>query len=285
MDIDKTYLRKIVIDALEEDYGDGDITCETVIGKESSGSASFIAKEDGILAGFFMVEMVYSIIDPELKVVQNIPEGAEFRKGDLIGGVYGDYAKMLSGERTALNFLQHTCGVATQTKKLVRLLEGTNTRLLDTRKTIPGLRALQKYAVRTAGGVNHRMGLYDMVLVKENHISATGGMKGTLRRVMDRMPRVPIEVEVRNLEELEIAMKYPIDRIMLDNFSPKEIAKAIELRDGKDNRIPFEASGGINEDNIREYASTGVEFISSGSVTHTVRAIDITLLFEAGVSE
>ncbi|MFP4460271.1 MAG: carboxylating nicotinate-nucleotide diphosphorylase [Candidatus Zixiibacteriota bacterium] len=282
MDLDRAYLRKIAIDALEEDFGDGDITCDILIGRESSGSGSFIAKEDGVLAGFFMVGMIFEILDPELKVVQNLPEGAHFKKGDLIGGVYGDYSKMLAGERTALNFLQHTCGVATQTHKLVSLIGNRDTKLLDTRKTLPCLRALEKYAVRTAGGVNHRMGLYDMVLVKENHIHAIGGMKGTLRRIMDRMPRVPVEVEVTNFDELKTALKYPIDRIMLDNFTPDEILKAIEIRSEKDYKVPFEASGGINEENIADYAATGVEYISSGAITHSVKASDISLLFEVG---
>ncbi len=281
MNIDKNYLRKIVIDALEEDFGEGDITTDLTIGRSSTGHGNFVAKSNGILAGFDIVNMVFDILsEGDVKVMRRLDDGQPFEPGTLIGEVEGDYAKILSGERTALNFLQHLSGVATETNTLVMQMGRSRTKLLDTRKTTPGLRYLEKYAVRMGGGVNHRMGLYDMLLIKENHLTAGGGLRSTLRRVFDRNPEKPIEVEVKNLDELRIALKFHVHRIMLDNFKPDLIREAMAVRDEMEKSIPFEASGNITFDNIAEYASTGVEYISSGYITHSAKSSDITLLID-----
>ncbi len=281
MDIDNNYLRKVVIDALEEDFGEGDITTDLTIGRSNTGHGNFVAKSEGILAGFELVEMVYGILaEGDVKVMRRLEDGQPFEPGTLIGEVEGDYAKILSGERTALNFLQHLSGIATETHQLVARMGKTTTRLLDTRKTTPGLRYLEKYAVRMGGGENHRMGLYDMLLIKENHLTAGGGLRSTLRRVFDRTPGKPIEVEVKDMDELKIAMKFRVDRIMLDNFSPEQIKEAMELREEQGKDIPFEASGNIRPENIAEYAATGIEYISSGYITHSAKSSDITLLID-----
>lgn len=281
MDIDKNYIRKVVIDALEEDFGEGDITTEFTIGRSNTGHGNFIAKGDGVLAGFDLAEIAYDILaDGDVRVLRRLEDGEAFEAGTLIGEVEGDYAKILSGERTVLNFIQHLSGIASETNRFVKKIAHTEAKLLDTRKTTPGLRFLEKYAVRMGGGTNHRMGLYDMLLIKENHLTAGGGLRSTLRRVLDRDPAKPIEVEVKTLEELRIALKFRIDRIMLDNFSPELIKQAISIRSELNKTVPFEASGNITIENIAGYAETGVEFISTGFITHSAKSSDISLLID-----
>ena len=241
--------------------------------------ADIIAKQDGVICGIPVMKQVFDFLGGNVVIETYYHEGDRVKANYKIARISGPARIILKGERVVLNFLTHLSGIATVTSKFVASLRGTSCILLDTRKTIPGMRYLEKYAVAVGGGKNHRMGLFDMILVKENHIVAAGGLKNALNMIYsDPKPEVPVEIEVTNLDELKTVMEYPIDRIMLDNFSIQDIKKAIALRIAADKNIPFEVSGGINLENCRIYAETGIEYISSGSLTHSFDALDLTML-------
>ncbi len=265
--------------ALAEDIGAGDATCEALVPVSARLSAGIVAKESGVLCGGPAVLQVYSLIDPTVEVELLREDGARLEAGVVVAEIDGPARSVLSGERTAMNFLCKLSGVASSAASIAARLAGTGCKILDTRKTTPGMRALEKYAVAVGGAENHRFGLWDMILVKENHIAAAGGFVPAMKTLFGGgVPRLPVEVEVRGLDELEIALAYPLTRIMLDNFSIPQIKTAIELRRRVGCDIPFEVSGGVNIGNCREYAETGVEFISSGAITHSPKALDLSMI-------
>ncbi len=275
MDIDR-----IIEEAIIEDIGDGDHTSLATIPADKTGKAHLVIKEPGILAGVDIAEMVFSKTDNSLKFQKLISDGSEVKPGDIVFTVEGCSISILSAERLALNFMQRMSGIATYTNKLASLIAGLNTKLLDTRKTTPLLRELEKYSVNVGGGENHRMGLYDMIMIKDNHIDFAGGIvpaiESTKKYLTDKNKDLKIEIEVKNLEELEIVLNYGgIDRIMLDNFTPEDLNKAVVIIDGK---YETEASGGITEKTIRRYAETGVDYISVGALTHHIKSLDMSLL-------
>ena len=275
MDIDR-----IIEEAIIEDIGDGDHTSLATIPADKTGKAHLVIKEPGILAGVDIAEMVFSKTDNSLKFQKLISDDSEVKPGDIVFTVEGCSISILSGERLALNFMQRMSGIATYTNKLASLIAGLNTKLLDTRKTTPLLRELEKYSVNVGGGENHRMGLYDMIMIKDNHIDFAGGIvpaiESTKKYLTDKNKDLKIEIEVKNLEELEIVLNYGgIDRIMLDNFTPEDLNKAVVIIDGK---YETEASGGITEKTIRRYAETGVDYISVGALTHHIKSLDMSLL-------
>lgn len=236
-------------------------------------SAQWVAKEEGVVAGLFVAKAVFESLDSTIVWNAKVSEGAQVQPGDEIAAIEGSTRALLSVERTALNFVQRMSGIATMTRRFAEALEGTNTQVLDTRKTIPGFRILDKYAVRTGGGTNHRAGLYDMVLIKENHITIAGGLQEAVSRVKNGSPNVKIEVETTTINEVEKAVQCGVDIIMLDNMSPEMMRKAVEIIDG---RTTTEASGNITLENVKEIATTGVDYISVGALTHSVTAFDIS---------
>ncbi|RMH80395.1 MAG: carboxylating nicotinate-nucleotide diphosphorylase [Acidobacteria bacterium] len=265
--------KDLLLRFLEEDIGRGDITTEGVFRGERL-RAVLRAKERGILAGGGFAEEVFKLLG-DVKVLYRREEGQPFSEGEELLILEGSGDSILIGERTALNLLQRLSGIATLTRKFVKALEGTKIRLLDTRKTTPGMRYLEKYAVRVGGGLNHRFALYDMVLIKDNHKLLAGGIREAVRRVRERIsPVYRIEVEVENLEELEEALSCGIDMVLLDNFNPDDVREAVRLSRGK---ALVEVSGNINLENIRDYAIDGVDFISSGSITHSARWLDMSM--------
>lgn len=262
-------------EALKEDIGKGDITSKLTIPTNKKVSALIRSKETGILAGIDITQEVFHLVNPRLKFVKVLKDGSKLKKGVVIARISGDARSILTAERTALNFLQHLSGVATLTNKFVKAVKRTKAKVLDTRKTIPGLRALQKYAVKVGGGYNHRFGLYDRVLIKENHIIAAGGLTEAIRRADSGIWKSEsIEVEARNLEQVKEALSLGVKWIMLDNMGIKEMREAVKLGKG---RCKFEASGGVNLKNVRKIAATGVDYISVGALTHSVKALDISL--------
>lgn len=272
--------RHLIVDlinrSLEEDIGSGDITSRATLMPGQMAKAKLIAKEDLILCGIWVFEKTFKIIEPAIEVTINKIDGDFIKKGTEIAVVKGLAQPILSAERTALNFIQHLCGVANLTSKFVKAVKGTHTIILDTRKTLPGFRILDKYAVIMGGGKNHRFGLFDMVLIKENHIRTAGGISKAVDRVIKKYDhRFKIEVEVQNLKELGQSLKLPVDRILLDNMSIEEITKAVEITNG---RKPLEASGNVSLENVRIVAETGIDFISIGALTHSARAADLSLL-------
>lgn len=271
------FLDEIIRRSLEEDLGSGDITTKYLDLEPTISTAFMIAKAEGVIAGAEIAKMVFKTVDPDLKITLYRKDGDSVVKGDEIMRIEGKPSSILQGERTALNFLQRLSGIATKTNRMVKLIEGTKTKLLDTRKTTPLLRSLEKHAVRIGGGFNHRAGLFDMILIKENHIRAAGGITSAINRVKQHNTTYRIEVEVTNAEEVKEAFTAGVDRIMLDNMSLKEIRAAVKAY-GK--KVEFEVSGGITEDNILAYARTGVDFISSGALTHSYQSLDISLLFK-----
>jgi len=273
---------EIIDRALIEDLGDGDHTSLSTIPENASRKARLVIKQEGILAGVEVAEKVFKKVDPSLEFSKLILDGTAINKGDVVFRVSGKAQSILSAERLALNFLQRMSGIATYTHFLVSKLEGLNTKLLDTRKTTPLLRELEKYAVRMGGAANHRIGLYDMILIKDNHVDFAGGVEAAIQAANDYLKTknkdLKIEIEVRNFDELEKVLKVGnVHRIMLDNFLPVDMKKAVELIGG---RFETEASGGINESTIRQYAETGVDFISVGALTHQIRSLDMSLLAE-----
>lgn len=277
--IDKKYLDRIIKYAIREDVGKKDITTESLISKSRKAKAYFIAKDDGVICGLKVAKNVFVHLNKKIKWKSLLRDGNEIRAGTKLALVEGSLKTLLTGERTALNFLQRMSGIATLTKKYVNEISDTSSKLLDTRKTVPGLRMLDKYAVKTGGGTNHRMGLFDMVLVKDNHIKAAGSITKAVRQIKNKLKRkYPIEVEVSSIEQFNEAVNLNVDIIMFDNMSIEEMKRAVEIAKGK---VKTEASGKINLDNIRAVAETGVDYISVGALTHSVKALDISMEIES----
>ena len=261
-----------------EDIGDGDHTTLCCIPEDAEGKSRLLIKEDGILAGVEVAKKVFSRFDNTLKVEVLIQDGTPVKKGDVAMIVTGKVRSLLQTERLMLNIMQRMSGIATMTNKYVKRLEGTHTRILDTRKTTPGMRMLEKQAVKIGGGVNHRIGLFDMILLKDNHIDFAGGIKNAIERchqyLKEKSLDLKIEIEVRNFEELQQVLECGgVDRIMLDNFSVENTRKAVEMING---RFETEASGGLTFDTIRQYAECGVDYISVGALTHSVKGLDMS---------
>ncbi|EDM33932.1 putative nicotinate-nucleotide pyrophosphorylase [Pedobacter sp. BAL39] len=277
--MDKQIIEQFIKNAVAEDRGDGDHTSLSTIPAGTQGKAQLIIKEDGILAGITLAVEIFSYIDPSLVVNVLLEDGAAVRYGDIALTVSGSTHSILLAERLVLNCMQRMSGIATKTHAIVQMISGYPTRILDTRKTTPGLRYLEKWAVRIGGGVNHRIGLYDMILIKDNHVDYAGGIKNAIRAANQYLAAqgkdLQIEIEVRNLSELnDVIEEGHIDRIMLDNFSFDDLKKAVSTIDG---RFISEASGGITEENVAEYAACGVDFISIGALTHSVKSLDMSL--------
>lgn len=268
-------LRLIIEQALSEDIGTGDVTTEATIPADSVGTAEMLAKQDLVLAGLDVSREVFHYLDKAIQFTSLANDGDRIKKSAFIARVSGSTRVLLTGERVALNLLQHMSGISTLTAKYVEKLSGLNAKVLDTRKTLPGLRELEKYAVRMGGGKNHRLGLYDMVLIKDNHITAAGGITSAVQRVRAKMQaRLKIEVETKNLEEVREALAVKADIIMLDNMSLDMMSEAVKLING---RTLVEASGNVTLETIRKIAETGVDYISSGSLTHSAPAADISM--------
>jgi len=275
MDIDD-----IIDHAFQEDLGDGDHTSLSTIPPSAFGKAKLIIKEDGILAGINVAEKVFNKANDNLEFEIFIRDGSAVKKGDVVFIVKGQARSILSAERLALNFMQRMSGIATYTHKLSNKIKSFKTKLLDTRKTTPLLRELEKYAVNMGGGENHRMGLYDMIMIKDNHIDFAGGIENAIdatnKYLSEKGKDLKTEIEVRNFSELHQVLDHGgIHRIMLDNFSPAELKKAVDLIDGK---YETEASGGINIETIKSYAETGVDYISVGALTHQIQSLDMSLI-------
>lgn len=264
-----------IIDAgLEEDINVGDITTNLLVSADSQTTAIMIAKADGIIAGLKIAELVFQKLDAKVEFSPSVSDGDKVKKGDLICTISGAYRALLTGERLALNFLQRMSGIATETAKYVEAIKNTSTQILDTRKTVPGLRLLDKYAVKTGGGTNHRIGLYDMVMIKDNHISVAGGITNAVNAIRPNISTdIKIEVETTSMEEVKEALQAGADIIMLDNMDNKTMTTAVQLIGG---RAKVEASGNMNLKRVREVACTGVDFISIGALTHSVIALDIS---------
>ncbi len=261
--------------ALAEDLGDGDITTFSTIPAEARYVGDFLVKADGVIAGLRVAARVFALLDPQVTFHAFVADGDRVASGQVVAVVEGPGRAILSGERVALNFMQRMSGIATATRRYVDAVAGTRAVILDTRKTAPGLRLLDKWAVRLGGGQNHRMGLYDMALIKDNHIAAVGSITEAVRRVRAAdTRRRPIEVEVTNLDQLREALALDVDRILLDNMTLGQMAEAVRIAAG---RIPLEASGGVNLRTVAEIAATGVDYISIGALTHSVMALDISL--------
>ena len=262
--------------ALEEDLGGaGDITTDAIVPPDVQGEAAIVARKAGVVAGLDLAEAAFRALDPDTRFVRIIEDGSKVAGGGTIAHISARTRALLTGERTALNFLGRLSGIATLTASFVKAVEGTGARIACTRKTTPGLRALEKYAVRAGGGINHRFGLYDAVLVKDNHIAAAGGLGKALERLRARSGHlVKTEVEVDTLGQLEEALRFPIDAVLLDNMDVATLRKAVKLAAG---RVVTEASGGVTLENVREIASTGVDLISVGALTHSPRSLDSSL--------
>ena len=264
--------------AFAEDIGDGDHTTLCCIPATEMGKSQLIIKEDGVLAGVEMARRVFKAFDPELKMTVFIEDGAEVKKGDIAFVVEGKVQSLLQTERLMLNIMQRMSGIATTTRKYVKQLEGTKTHVLDTRKTTPGMRMIEKEAVRIGGGMNHRIGLFDMILLKDNHVDFAGGISKAINRaheyLKEKGKNLKIEIEVRNFDELEQALQTGgVDRIMLDNFTPENTREAVRRVAG---RVELESSGGITFDTLRDYAECGVDYISVGALTHSVKSLDMS---------
>jgi nicotinate-nucleotide pyrophosphorylase (carboxylating) len=268
--------------ALKEDIGAGDHTSLSCIPENAQGKAKLLVKDIGIIAGVELALRIFKRVDSQLAITVFIEDGTKVAPGDIAFEVTGSSRSILSAERLVLNFMQRMSGIATQTNSIVKLIEGTGAKLLDTRKTTPGIRAIEKWAVKIGGGENHRFGLYDMIMIKDNHVDYAGGITAAVQRTHDYLKEkqlnLKVEVEVRNEVELDEALSISgIDRIMLDNFTPETI-KAVLPKIPK--HIETEASGGITKENIRRYAETGIMYISSGALTHSVKSMDMSLKAE-----
>ncbi len=277
--MDKQLVDQFILSSLNEDVGDGDHTSLATIPAGTRGKAKLLVKDNGILAGVELAAEIFRIVDEDLKLDIFLNDGTAIKPGDIAFIVEGDAQNILKAERLVLNCMQRMSGIATKTHQIVELLKGTNTKVLDTRKTTPGLRYLEKWAVRIGGGVNHRFGLYDMILIKDNHVDYSGGIKKALdnthQYLAAKNKRLEIEIEVRNLDELnQVLQTGGINRILLDNFNFDDLHKAVKIIGGK---YATEASGGITIDNIIEYAKCGVDFISVGALTHSVKSLDLSL--------
>lgn len=272
------HIEQAIRTALAEDRGSGDVTTLAIVAEDRMMHGRFIAKANGIIAGLEVARQVFALVDERTTFTPHLQDGDPVTPGQRIATIDGPARALLSGERTALNFLQRMSGIATLTRQFVDAVSGTKAIILDTRKTAPGLRATDKLAVQMGGGQNHRFGLFDMALIKDNHIAAVQGNLATaVQRVRTYAPTIPIEIEVTTLDQLRTAVTLPVDRIMLDNMSLDEMRQAVVFVNG---RIPLEASGNVNLDTIPAIAATGVDFISIGTLTHSVRALDISLELE-----
>jgi nicotinate-nucleotide pyrophosphorylase (carboxylating) len=273
------YIDDLIDIAIKEDIGDGDHTSLSCIPKNANGKAQLLVKEQGIIAGIELAERIFSKIDSTLKFKQLLNDGEFVKVGDIAFTIEGSSHSILQAERLVLNFMQRMSGIASNTNYYVKLLDGLKTKILDTRKTTPGLRLIEKWAVKIGGGLNHRMGLYDMIMIKDNHVDYAGGIAAAINSTQEYLKKtnkqLKIEVEARNLNELkEIIAIGGIHRIMLDNFSFEDMRTAVKLINGK---YETEASGGITDKTIREYAECGVDFISVGALTHQINSIDLSL--------
>ncbi len=271
----------LIRNALAEDLGTGDATTDSTVPAEQVTKGRIIAKGDGVLAGIPVVEAVFRELDPDVEVEAHVAEGARVTPRTLVATVRGRTRAILTGERTALNFLQRLSGVATLASRYAAAVEGTGVTILDTRKTTPGLRILEKYAVSLGGGGNHRMGLWDMALIKDNHIVAAGGIRPAVERVRERHPGLAIEVEVTGPSELREALDAGVGRIMLDNMTIAEMREAVAMARSHCPTPEIEVSGGVTLDEVRTIAETGPDFISVGALTHSAPALDISLDLEA----
>lgn len=276
---DLNQLIPFIRSAFNEDLGDGDHTSLATIPKGIRGKANLLIKDSGTLAGVRLAEILFDYIDPQLEMVQIKKDGDQVNKGEMAFTIEGLVQSILVAERVVLNCMQRMSGIATLTHSIVENLKSTHTRVLDTRKTTPGFRYLEKWAVLIGGGVNHRFGLFDMILIKDNHVDFAGGIPQALAMVHDYLKssqkKLQVEIEVRTLEELEQVLKIGgVDRVLLDNFTLEGLVLAIKMVDGK---IPTEASGGINPDNALDYALTGVDYISMGALTHSYSNFDLSL--------
>jgi nicotinate-nucleotide pyrophosphorylase (carboxylating) len=261
--------------ALQEDIGGGDVTTTSILSPSLEIKGQLVSRQQGIVAGLDVARQVFELVDKSTQLSCHVVDGELVRDGELLGEISGPGIGILSAERVALNFLQRMSGIATMTGRFVEAVRGTDAVILDTRKTAPGLRALDKLAVRLGGGQNHRFGLYDMVLIKDNHVAAAGGIAEAITRVRSAAPQgLAIEVEVSSLAQLKEALAMQPDRIMLDNMSLEDMAEAVTVTAG---RVELEASGNVTLDNVARIAATGVGFISVGALTHSVRAMDISL--------
>lgn len=279
MNPDLNALHSFISQALAEDVGDGDHTSLSTIPQGRNGKAQLIIKDDGILAGVAVAEEIFKYIDPELIIKILIEDGTEVHYGDIAFYVAGNVHAILMAERLVLNLMQHMSGIATTTQQVVSLLADTNTKVLDTRKTTPGIRYFEKMAVKIGGGVNHRFGLYDMILIKDNHVDYAGGVGNALQAAKNYLHKkqinIPVEIEVRNLKELNEVIEHGgADRILLDNFEFDKLKEAVSIIN---NRYITEASGGITKENVVEYAKCGVDYVSLGALTHSVKSLDMSL--------
>ena len=272
-------IREIIRAALREDVGDGDHSSLLSIDPETQGSSRLLVKENGILAGVEVALLVFEMVDPTLKTTVYIQDGSPVHTGDVAFVVSGKVQSILTAERLVLNIMQRMSGIATTTRTYVDRIAGTHARLLDTRKTTPNMRILEKMAVRIGGGYNHRMGLYDMIMLKDNHIDFAGGLKNalekTIRYLKEKNLDLKVEIECRSLKDVRLALTLGgFHRIMFDNFTPEKVREGVALVQG---RYETEASGGITLENLRAYAETGVDFISVGALTHSVKSLDLSL--------
>jgi len=281
--LNESDILQIVDNALREDIGDGDHTSLATVPATATGKARLLVKDEGILAGVELAKIIFNRVDPELKVEVLIEDGAAVSKGEIAFYVSGSSRSILSSERLVLNFMQRMSGIATKTHELAKLIAQFDTKLLDTRKTTPGIRLMEKWAVNIGGGNNHRFALYDMVMIKDNHVDYAGGIEQAIERtntyLREKNKLLKIEIETRNIEEVRKVLAIGnVDRIMLDNFSPAQIQEALKIIDR--DKYETEASGGINEETIAAYAATGVDYISSGALTHSYKSLDLSLKAE-----
>jgi nicotinate-nucleotide pyrophosphorylase (carboxylating) len=267
-------LDSLIEAALAEDVGAGDVTTDAVIPSDMTCRGKIVCKEDGVIAGLSVAARVFTLIDDRIGFDAKTKDGEKVQEDQIVARISGPAGGMLKAERVALNFLQHLSGVATMTAKYVKAVDGTKTKILDTRKTTPGLRGLEKYATRIGGAVNHRMGLYDAVLIKDTHLALVGGITPALRAVRKAYPDTDINVEVSNIQELEQALSDKAPRILLDNFAPGQVREAMQLIRG---RAMVEISGGVLVSNARAYALAGADYISVGALTHSATALDFSM--------
>jgi len=271
---------KLILLALKEDKGTGDVTSNLLIDKNENYSAQLLLKENAVIAGFKIFEMVYNIIDPEIKIKKFITEGEFYNKGKIAAEIKGNARNILLAERLSLNFIQRMSGIATKTYEMIKLLQNDSIKIIDTRKTTPNLRIFEKLAVKIGGGENHRFGLYDMILIKDNHIESNGGIVNTLNKLQKSGTKLKTEIEVKDIQEfisVQETGKNLIDIVMLDNFEINDVKQAVKLNKEK---FKIEISGGVNESNISQYGKLkGIDYISSGSLTHSAKAIDLSLNF------
>lgn len=271
-------INKLLDLGIEEDINTGDITTESIIPATMNGVATMTAKQDGVISGLDIVKMVYDRFQSDVVFTPYFKDGDVVKRGDVILKIEATYPTLLRGERLSLNIFQRMCGIATETAKYVKELEGTHTELLDTRKTAPGLRILDKMAVKHGGGTNHRMGLYDMAMIKDNHIKMAGGIAKAVEQVRARIAEgIKVEVETTNIDEVHQAIAAGADIIMLDNMDTQTMAEAVKIINATNKGIKTEASGNMSIPRLKEVAATGVDYISVGALTHTVKGMDISM--------